>query len=84
MNSITLYTTPFCGFCIRAKRLLQSKGLEYKDIDVFRDRATRKKISEQTGHRTVPMIFIGDTFIGGCNELFQLEHEGKLDEMVHA
>jgi len=81
MPDVTIYTTPFCGFCFRAKRLLKQKQLDFREIDVSQDRALRREISEQTGHTTVPMIFIRDTFIGGCNELYDLDAQGKLDDL---
>jgi glutaredoxin 3 len=82
MKMIKMYTTPFCPFCVRAKHLLKKKGVAFEDVDVSRNRALRQEVAAETGHRTVPMIFVGDEFIGGCNELFALERAGQLDEML--
>lgn len=82
MKPVKMYTTAFCMFCFQAKRLLKSKGVSFQEIDVSMDRETRRQVAEETGHRTVPMIFIGDEFIGGSSELHALEASGQLDEML--
>ena len=80
---VEIYTTMFCGFCWRAKELLQTKGVKFKEYDVSSDAALRAKMTERSnGGRTVPQIFIDDTPIGGCDELFQLELEGRLNPML--
>ena len=85
MKKVTLYTTPFCPFCIQAKRLLKMNSIEYTDHDVSKDLPLRRKISnENGGWRTVPMIFIGDEFIGGFSELSQLHSSGQLNEKLNA
>lgn len=84
MQEITLYTTPFCGYCQAAKRLLGQKGLAYKEVDLEQDPELRVRLSaENGGYRTVPMIFIGNEFIGGFNELSNLERTGALYEKVN-
>ena len=80
---VEIYTTMFCGFCWRAKELLQTKGVKFKEYDVSSDAALRAKMKERSnGGRTVPQIFIDGTPIGGCDELFQLELEGHLNPML--
>jgi len=79
---VTLYTTRYCPFCIRAKSLLDSKGVEYEDIPVDADPARRREMMARAGRHTVPQIWIGDEHIGGCNELYMLERLGKLDAML--
>lgn len=82
--SVTLYTTPTCPYCINAKKLLNDKGVSFTDIninDISSDE--RATLSQKTkNHRTVPQIFIGDTFIGGFDQLKELHQSGKLDAML--
>ena len=80
MTKILLYTTPYCGYCRAAKRLLTSKGLDFAEIDVSEDLGLREDmISRAKGMRTVPQIFIHGRHVGGYDELAQLEREAKLD-----
>ena len=79
---VLMYSTPWCPFCIRAKRLLDSRGVSYTDIDVAREPARRGEMIERSGRRTVPQIWIGDHHVGGCDELFALERAGRLDELL--
>jgi glutaredoxin 3 len=80
MTRILLYTTPYCGYCRAAKRLLTSKGLDFTEIDVSEDLGLREEmISRANGVRTVPQIFIHGRHVGGYEELAQLERETKLD-----
>ncbi|MBY6155192.1 glutaredoxin 3 [Vannielia litorea] len=84
-TSIEIYTTPICGFCIRAKRLLTEKGVEFTEIDLFEEPGRRSEMMDRAGGRhTVPQIFIGETHIGGSDDLFALESAGKLDPMLAA
>lgn len=77
---VTLYTTPWCPFCNRAKALLDRKGVKYQDINVDGNNALRQQMMEKAnGRRTVPQIFINGEGIGGCDDLFALESAGKLD-----
>jgi glutaredoxin 3 len=80
-SSVTMYSTPICGYCGAAKRLLQSEGISYEEIDLSRDQDLRFKLVEQTGWRTVPMIFIGEDFVGGYQELNALRKEGGLEHL---
>ncbi|WP_417250127.1 glutaredoxin 3 [Celeribacter sp.] len=83
MQPVTLYTTPICPFCVAAKRLLDSKGVSYKNIDVMRDPSRRAEMMQRAnGRHTVPQIFIGETHVGGCDELHALERAGKLDPLL--
>ena len=83
MKTVRMYTTPICPYCVRAKSLLAKKGAEVEEIDVFMDDAARKEMQAKTGGaRTVPQIFIGDTHVGGCDDLYALEKEGKLDKLL--
>ena len=77
-----VYTTNFCGYCVRAKRLLESRGFPYEEVSVANDNAARMELMQRTGWRTLPQIFVGDTFVGGADELSALDRSGKLAEMV--
>jgi glutaredoxin 3 len=83
MKPIRIYTTPICPYCARAKSLLGKKGAAFEEIDVYMDMEARKAMEDASGGaRTVPQIFIGDTHVGGCDELYALEREGKLDPLL--
>jgi glutaredoxin 3 len=77
-----MYSTTWCGYCIRAKALLERRGLEYEEILMDDDPAFRQKLLEMTGRWTVPQIFIDDEPIGGYTELWCLERDGRLDELA--
>ncbi len=77
-----MYSSDYCGFCFRAKSLLGSKGVEFTEIKVDGDRAIRQEMMAKSGRHTVPQIWIGDTHVGGCDDLFALEHQGKLDKLL--
>jgi len=82
MKPVKIYTTPYCPYCVRAKRLLERKGVRYEEIDVAGDDQARAVLAEQTGRRTVPQIFIGEHHVGGSDELHELEQDGKLDALL--
>ena len=83
MKSVTVYTTPICPYCVRAKNLLNKKGVAYEEIDVLSDDGARQEmLSKSNGMRTVPQIFVGDTHVGGFDELHALDKEGKLDPLL--
>ena len=85
MRPVEIYTTPTCPYCAMAKRLLQKKGVSYAEIDVSRDPALRQAMTQRAnGGRTVPQIFVGDTHVGGCDDLYALEDAGKLDPLLAA
>ncbi len=78
---VTVFTTPACPYCTAAKKLLQDKGVEFREIDVSDD-AEFDALIRRTGWKTVPQIFIGEKMIGGYRELTKLESEGKLNELL--
>lgn len=83
MAKVEIYTSPFCGFCWRAKSLLKEKGVEFDEIDVtFHPGRRPEMLARAEGRRTVPQIFIDDAAIGGCDELLMLDHQGKLDPLL--
>ena len=85
MPTIEIYTTSTCPYCMRAKALLQNKGAGFKEINVNSQPGLRQKMMQRAnGGYTVPQIFINDEHIGGCDDLYALEHAGKLDEKLSA
>jgi glutaredoxin 3 len=83
MRPVEIYTTPFCGYCAMAKRLLDRKGVAYNEIDVSADPSLRAAMVQRAnGRRTVPQIFIGTTHVGGSDDLHALDHAGKLDPLL--
>lgn len=85
MAKVEIYTSPFCGFCFRAKRLLDAKGVSFDEFDVMMKPTLKIEMSDRAGGRsTVPQIFIDDRHIGGCDELYALDAAGKLDPLLEA
>lgn len=85
MATVEIYTTPICGFCHAAKRLLTSKGVSFSEVDVMRDPSRRAEMVQRAnGGRTVPQIFIDDQHIGGSDDLHALDRAGKLDALLSA
>lgn len=83
MQPVEIYTSPLCGFCHRAKQLLSSKDISFTEFDVLAQPALRSEMmSRANGRHTVPQIFIGETHVGGCDDLFALERAGKLDTLL--
>ena len=82
MAKIEMYTTPFCGYCARAKSLLEKKGAAYEEVDVMMDEKKRSEMRERAKRSTVPQIFINGQHIGGSDELAALEQAGKLDPLL--
>jgi glutaredoxin 3 len=82
MARIRMYTTAWCGYCVRAKTLLEDRGLEYDEVRMDDDPAFREKLLEMTGRWTVPQIFLDDRPIGGYAELWALARVGELDELA--
>jgi glutaredoxin 3 len=82
MKSVVIYTAPVCPYCVSAKRLLKKKGVAYVEIDVAGDDEARMRLTERTGLRTVPQIFVGDEHVGGSDDLHALDAAGKLDELL--
>ena len=83
MKPVTIYTTPICPYCVRAKSLLGKKGVTYDEVDVMMDQKAREEmLAKSGGARTVPQIFIGDIHVGGCDDLYALDSAGKLDPLL--
>ena len=85
MPKIKIYTTPICPYCVLAKALLKKKGAAFEEIDVFMDADARQEMEDKSnGARTVPQIFIGEKHVGGCDNLYALESQGRLDALLSA
>ena len=85
MSQIEIYTTPYCPYCIAAKELLTRKGAAFIEIDVSGDSKRRAEMTKRSnGGYTVPQIFIGATHVGGCDDLYALDGDGKLDPLLNA
>ncbi|MBO3762356.1 glutaredoxin 3 [Ciceribacter sp. L1K23] len=83
MKPVTIYTRQFCGYCARAKSLLEQKGVAYVEHDATGNAELRQEmIQKANGRSTFPQIFIGETHVGGCDDLYALEHAGRLDPML--
>ncbi len=83
MQRVRIYTTPICPYCARAKALLRRKGAEFQEIDVLIDADARTEMEEKAnGRKTVPQIFVGETHIGGCDDLYALDSAGELDLLL--
>jgi glutaredoxin 3 len=85
MQPVTMYTTAVCPYCVRAKQILKARGVDQiNEIRVDALPQERMKMMEITGRRTVPQIFIGDTHVGGCDDLMALDSEGRLQPLLQA
>ena len=85
MPSVRMYTTAVCPYCVRAKQFLKSKGVEFiEEVRVDLDPQARDTMMQSTGRRTVPQIFIGDTHVGGCDDLIALDSRGELMPLLNA
>ena len=84
MAKVTIYTTTYCPYCVRAKELLKRKGVGYIELNAEEDALREEMVSKAGGRRTVPQIFIGDQHVGGCDDLYALDKAGKLDGMLAA
>ena len=83
MQDITIYTRKFCPYCTAAKKLLSGKGAKFKEHDGTINRGVKEEMIKRTnGAATFPQIFIGDTHVGGCDDLYALEDTGKLDPLL--
>ena len=81
-NRVEIYSTKYCPYCVRAKILLDSKGVDYTEIRVDRDRDRRQEMETRSRRKSVPQIFIGDKHIGGFDELARLEIDNELDHIL--
>jgi glutaredoxin 3 len=79
---VEIYTTQYCGYCRMAKSLLTKKKIAFDEIAVDSDPALRAEMMERSGGTTVPQIFVGTTHVGGCDDLYALEHAGGLDKLL--
>jgi glutaredoxin 3 len=84
LSNVVIYTTTYCSYCRAAKTLLDSKGVEYEEIDLTKDPIAKRRVMEEMGWRTVPIILINKKLIGGYDQLRGLEREGKLDEILRS
>ena len=82
MNPVTMYTTDHCGLCLGAKRLLDKRGIEYREVNLSRDPDGRTQLQRLTGMFTFPQIVIGERPVGGFNELLAADREGRLNELL--
>ena len=84
MAKVLMYSTAVCPFCVRAEQLLMHKGvIDLEKVRIDLDPARREEMMQKTGRRTVPQIYIGDTHVGGYDELYALERKGELDALLH-
>lgn len=79
---VTLYTTRFCPYCIQARNLLDAKSVTYTDISVDNTPSLRAEMMQRSGRRTVPQIWIGEQHVGGFDDMWALERQGRLDELL--
>lgn len=85
MAQVEIYTTKVCPYCVKAKTLLNAKGVDFIEHDMTGDDAAREALLQKSnGMRTVPQIFIGGQHIGGCDNLYELEQKGELDKLLAA
>ncbi len=85
MAEVTIYTRQFCGYCARAKQLLEQKGVAYDEKDATSSSDLRAEMRQRAnGGSTFPQIFVGETHVGGCDELYALDRAGKLDPLLAA
>ena len=82
MGPVTIYTRDGCGYCTRAKMLLARKGATFTEINAGYDAALKAEMVQRSGRRTFPQIFIGDSHVGGCDDLYDLDAEGRLDVLL--
>ena len=82
MPNVTVYTTQFCPYCVRAKMLLDNKGVTYEEIRIDSDPSQRQVMQERSQRTSVPQIFIDDFHVGGCDDLFALEAAGQLNDKL--
>jgi len=83
MQTVEIYTSPLCGFCHAAKRLLKKKDVAFSEVNILMDPTRKSEMMGRAGGKhTVPQIFIGETHVGGCDELYALERAGKLDPLL--
>jgi len=84
MSHVTIYTKPYCSYCVRALSLLEQKGVAFTEIEAGFDPEKRQEMMRRSGRATFPQIFVGDMHIGGCDDLVALDRAGKLDPLLQA
>ncbi len=84
MTQVTVYSSDYCPYCMRAKQLLSSKGVAFEEIKVDGKPQVRADMAQKAGRTSVPQIWIGTTHVGGCDDLYALERAGKLDALLNA
>jgi glutaredoxin 3 len=85
MSKVLMYSTGVCPYCVRAEQLLTRKGVtDIEKVRVDLEPQRREEMMQKTGQRTVPQIYIGETHVGGCDDLYELERQGKLDSLLAA
>lgn len=84
MSDIVMYSTGFCPYCVRARMLLERKGVTYTEIRVDLQPQQRAEMIQRSGRTSVPQIFIGEFHVGGCDDMYALENQGKLDPLLSA
>ena len=82
MSNVTIYTKPYCPYCIRAVGLLEKKGVAFNEIEAAFDPGKRQEMIQRSGRATFPQIFIGERHIGGCDDMMALERAGDLDGLL--
>ena len=81
-SSVVIYTGKHCPYCVKAKQLLNNKGVVYREIDISNDKSLEKEMIRLTGKMTVPQIVINDSPVGGCDDLYELDRRGELDRLL--
>ena len=84
MAQVTIYTKPYCPYCIAAVDLLEKKGVEFTEIVASHDAEKRQEMISRSGRYTYPQIFVGDRHVGGCDDMMALERRGELDPLLNA
>lgn len=82
MAEVVIYSSNYCPYCMRAKQLLKSKNVDFEEINVDGRNAVRQEMTNKCGQTSVPQIWINTQHVGGCDDLFALEHKGKLDPLL--
>jgi glutaredoxin 3 len=84
MSEVTIYTKPYCPYCVRAVDLLERKGVTFTEIEAAFDPEKRQEMMQRSGRTTFPQIFVGERHIGGCDDIMALERAGQLDPLLKA